>query len=146
MRTADAPMTELSPNVADKIRISFEKQAFMTSVGATLSDLGPGICTIKAPVSDAFAQQHGFAHAGLTFALGDSAAGYAALTVMPDDAEVLTIEMKINLLAPANGSLVATGRVLKPGHRLIVVQADVHAYIGETEKHVAALQGTMIPV
>jgi uncharacterized protein (TIGR00369 family) len=94
-------------------------------------------------VLPAFSQQHGYGHAGVTFALGDTAAGYAALSVKPEGAEVLTAEMKVNLVAPAKGDrLVAEGRVVRPGRRLVVVSAEVRA--GETL--VALLQGTMIPV
>ena len=92
-------------------------------------------------------QQHGYAHAGLAFALGDSAAGYSALSVMAAEAEVLTTEMKINLVAPAAGArLIATGEVVKPGRRLVVVRARVEAE-GDSgaRRLVAVLQGTMIP-
>lgn len=117
----------------------------MQSLGASLRSLAPGQCVIEAPIRPESSQQHGFAHAGVTFALGDSAAGYAALGLMPDGAEVLTVEMKINLLAPARGDrLVATGRVIRPGRRLSVVTAEVWAEAGDTRTHVAQLQGTMI--
>lgn len=92
-------------------------------------------------------QQQGHGHAALTFALGDTAAGYAALSVMPEGAEVLTAEIKINLLAPAQGDrLVAEGRVIKPGRRLVVVQADVFAETADARRQIALLTGTMVPV
>jgi uncharacterized protein (TIGR00369 family) len=99
------------------------------------------------PITEASAQQHGFAHAGATFALGDSASGYAALSLMDPGAEVLTVEMKINLIAPASGArLVAEGRVVKPGRRLFVVQSTVRSVAEDgTQRDVALLQGTMIP-
>jgi len=128
---------------AAKVRESFARQALMTTFGAEIRALAPGRCTIAAPVTGHVTQQHGVAHAGLTFALGDSAAGYAALTLMDETIEILTVEMKINLLAPATGAdLVATGEVVRPGHRLIVVRAEVTGKSGP----VALLQGTMIPV
>ncbi len=128
---------------AAKVRESFSRQALMTTFGAEMRNIAPGRCVIAAPVTGAVTQQHGVAHAGLTFALGDSAAGYAALTLMDEAAEVLTVEMKINLLAPATGpALVATGEVVRAGRRLVVVRAEV---TGETGP-VALLQGTMIPV
>lgn len=140
-------MTTLDPDIARKVCESFARQAFMTSIGAELAELSAGRCVIRAGIGAAFTQQHGFAHAALTFALGDSAAGYAALSTMAQEAEVLTTEMKINLLAPAQGDyLIAEGRVLKPGRRLVIVQSDVFAQDGDTRRHVAALQGTMIPV
>jgi uncharacterized protein (TIGR00369 family) len=87
------------------------------------------------------------AHAGLTFALGDSASGYAALSMMDAGHEVMTAEMKINMLAPGKGDFLrATGKVIKLGRRLIVVTAEVHAIDGDTETLVALLQGTMVPV
>ena len=138
-------MTGFAPRFAGydtKVRASFARQALMATFGAEMRALAPGRCVIAAPVSDRVTQQHGVAHAGLTFALGDSAAGYAALTLMDEAAEVLTVEMKINLLAPATGpELVATGEVVRPGRRLIVVTAEVTGEAGP----VALLQGTMIP-
>lgn len=131
-----------------RIRDSFDRQGMMTSLGATLSDITAGRVTITAPIRPETSQQHGFAHAGMTFALGDSAAGYSALTTMPEGAEVLTAEMKINLLAPADGlRLVATGEVVKPGRRLVVTRAQVETeYADGNRKLVAVLQGTMVPV
>jgi uncharacterized protein (TIGR00369 family) len=129
----------IQPRVAD----SFARQKMMAAIGAELVHADAGLCRIAAPILPAFTQQHGFGHAALTFSLGDTAAGYAALSVMPDSAEVLTAEMKINLLAPAKGErLVAEGRVLKPGRRLVVIAAEVRA----DDALIAVLQGTMIPV
>ncbi|WP_417522973.1 PaaI family thioesterase [Marinovum sp.] len=119
----------------------------MTTFGAKLSAIAPGRVEITAPIGPGVLQQHGFGHAGLTFALGDTAAGYAALSLMAEGAEVLTAEIKINLLAPARGqSLRAVGEVLKPGRRLVVVRATVLALDGDRETEIAALQGTMVPV
>lgn len=138
---------KLSPDIAAAIHRSFEAQAMMATLGAKLVAVGPGLARIEAPILPGSLQQHGYAHAGLTFAIGDSAAGYAALGVMPEGSEVLTTEMKINLLAPARGErLIARGRVIKPGRRLVIVQADVHAVEDGQETHVALLTGTMIPL
>lgn len=137
----------LSPQVATRIHESFAAQAMMATLGARLVDVGPGRVRIEAPILPGSRQQHGFAHAGLSFAIGDSAAGYAALSVMPEGYEVLTTEMKIHLLAPAKGELlVAEGRVLRPGRRLVIVEADIHALEDGREAHVARLMGTMIPL
>lgn len=136
----------LDPAIAAKLRASFAAQSIMHTFGAEIVALAPGHVTLAAEAAPHLRQQQGFAHAGLTFALGDSAAGYAALSLMAPEVEVMTVEMKINLLAPASGRLVAEGRVLKPGRRLIVVAADVWAEVGTTRRHVGALQGTMIPV
>lgn len=140
-------MDALSPNIADKVRTSFAKQSFMTSAKAQLDVVEAGKVVISAPVLDGFKQQHGYSHAGLIFSLGDSAAGYAALSVMPEDMEVLTVEMKINLLSPGQGNLTAEGRVLKAGKRLVVVASEVWGD-GQGGKRalVASLQGTMIPI
>ncbi|TBX28996.1 PaaI family thioesterase [Nioella sediminis] len=131
-----------------RIRDSFDKQGLMTSLDARIDSIAPGRVVISAPIRPEASQQHGFAHAGLTFALGDSAAGYSALTTMAEGAEVLTAEMKINLVAPADGArLIATGEVIKPGRRLVVTRATVETeYPDGTRKLVAVLQGTMVPV
>jgi len=130
-----------------RIYASFSAQAMMTTLGARLVSLAPGLSRIEAPILPGSRQQHGFGHAGLTFAIGDSAAGYAALSVMADNHEVLTSEMKIHLLAPAKGDLlIAEGRVIKPGRRLVIVQADVYALDAGQQTHVALLTGTMIPI
>ncbi len=130
-----------------RIRDSFARQSMMETLGARISSITPGEVIITAPILDTSRQQQGFAHAALTFAIGDSAAGYSALTLLPADQEVMTAEIKVNLLAPGAGDyLRATGRVIKPGRRLVVVSAEVHAVTGESEKLLAVLQGTMIPV
>lgn len=137
----------LSPQTEARIRESFAAQSMMATLGARLVRVARGRVRIEAPILPGSRQQHGFAHAGLSFAIGDSAAGYAALSVMAEGQEVLTTEMKIHLLAPAKGEmLVAEGRVLRPGRRLVIVEADIHALEGGREAHVARLLGTMIPL
>jgi uncharacterized protein (TIGR00369 family) len=128
---------------AAKVRRSFALQDMMRTIGAELVTIEPGHVIIAAPIRDALRQQHGFAHAALTFAIGDSAAGYAALSLMSAENEVLTVEMKINLLAPARGdALLAKGRVLRPGRRLLTVASDI---FGEPDGvHVATMLGTMM--
>ncbi len=131
----------------EKVRDSFARQDFMTTIGARLTHIDPGKVVIEAPILPQMRQQHGFAHAALAFAIGDSAAGYAALSLMDADDEVLTAEMKINLMAPASGErLIATGHVIRAGRRLNVVTASVVARDGGTETEIALLQGTMITV
>lgn len=130
-----------------RIRASFDSQTMMQTFGATLDAVAPGRVTISAPILPGSRQQHGAGHAALAFGLGDSAAGYAALTMMPEGAEVMTAEMKINLMAPAMGErLTAEGRVIRAGRRLTVVSAEVWAHDGDRRKQVALLQGTMISV
>ncbi len=130
-----------------RIRESFARQTMMETLGASLAEIALGQITITAPILPTVLQQQGAGHAGLAFSLGDSAAGYAALSQMPEGAEVMTVEMKINLMSPALGErLIATGRVIRPGRRIMVVAADVWAETEGARKHVAMLQGTMIPV
>lgn len=131
----------------DRIHASFGAQSLMTTFGATLGEVGAGHICITAPILPLALQQQGFGHAGLAFAIGDSAAGYAALTMLPLDMEVVTAEIKINLLAPARGDrLIATGKVIKAGKRLCVVTAEVHAEADGVRTLIAILQGTMVPV
>ena len=119
----------------------------MRTLGAEVISVEAGRVVIAAPILPTSLQQQGAGHAGLAFSIGDSAAGYAALTTLPEGAEVMTVEMKINLMSPALGDrLVAEGRVIRAGRRIVVVGADVFAETGGARKHVAMLQGTMIPV
>jgi len=141
-------MTEtLDPAVSGKIHASFARQGLMRTMGARIDHLAPGRAVLSLPVGDTVSQQHGFAHAGASFALGDSAAGYSALALLPVEAEVLTVEMKINLIAPAAGRrLIATGEVVRNGRKLIVTRAGVMAEQADgSQREVAILQGTMIP-
>lgn len=134
-------------DIKTRISNSFARQSMMQTFGAEIANISDGEVIITAPILASSRQQHGVAHAALTFAIGDTAAGYSALTKLPTDQEVMTAEIKINLLAPATGDyLRATGKVIKPGRRLIVVSAEVHAITDGQEKLVAILQGTMVPV
>ena len=137
----------LDPKIDTKIQTSFGKQSLMATLGARLVKINAGAVEIEAAITPTTLQQQGFAHAGLTFALGDSAAGYSALSLMALDQEVLTTEMKIHLLAPGAGEkLIARGRGIKPGRRLVIVQSDVFAVQDGKERHIALLTGTMMPV
>ena len=129
-----------------KISQSFEQQAFMKTLGAQLELVEHGKVIISVRLKRSMMQQHGFGHAGVTFSIGDSAAGYAALTQMGENQEVLTSEMKIHLLSPADGKILkAVGSVLKIGKRLIVVKSDIYSIKDEKEKMVATMLGTMVP-
>ena len=133
---------------AKRIRIydSFAAQSMMATLGAKLCDVSDGSVRIEAPILPGALQQQGFGHAGLTFSIGDSAAGYAALTCLSLDMEVVTAEIKINLMAPARGEkLIAVGKLVKPGKRLCVVTSEVFAVENGEEKLIAILQGTMVP-
>jgi len=128
-----------------RIRDSFAKQGLMTTLGASLGHIAPGAVEILLVPSPAISQQHGFVHAGAVSAIADSAAGYSALSLMPEGAGVLTTEFKINLVAPAVGErLVARGRVVKPGRTLTLTQSDVFAVSNGQERLVALLTATMM--
>lgn len=136
-----------NPDYDTEIRASFARQGMMNTLHGEMLEVAPGLCRIAAPITEAVKQQHGLAHGGLIFALGDSAAGYAALSVLAPGQEVVTSELKIHYLAPGLGQrLIATGRVIKPGRRLVIVRADVVAQDGTRETDVATLIGTMVPV
>jgi uncharacterized protein (TIGR00369 family) len=112
-----------------RTRASFARQRFMATLGARLTRCEPGLCEIELDWSEALVQQHGFVHAGATTSIADSAGGYAAYTLMPADAAVLSVEFKVNLLAPAKGQrFVARGRVVRPGRRLTVCELEVQAF------------------
>ncbi|EDQ04989.1 hypothetical protein DSM14862_00797 [Sulfitobacter indolifex] len=137
----------MNDTIERRVRESFASQTMMQTLGARIIEVQPGLVRVSAPILPSAMQQQGFGHAGLTFSIGDSAAGYAALSMLPPDVDVVTSEIKINLLAPARGDrLVATGRVVKPGRRLCVVTAEVHAENDGETKLIAILQGTIVPV
>lgn len=133
--------TPRDENFEVRIRESFARQQVMATIGAALTRVAPGEVEITLPYRSDLTQQHGFMHAGIVATIGDSACGYAAFTLMPADAGVLSIEYKINLLAPARGERFrAVGRVVKPGRTITVVNAEVWA----DTKLVATLTGTMM--
>jgi uncharacterized protein (TIGR00369 family) len=114
--------------MAARVRASFERQAMMATLGARLSAVGPGRVELIVDHDDRFTQQHGFMHAGAVAAVLDSACGYAAFTVMPPDAAVLTATYTINLLAPAAGRrFVMTGEVVRAGRTLVVCRGEASA-------------------
>ena len=130
-----------------RIHDSFSRQSLMATFGATLGIVTPGAVTIHAPILPLALQQAGLGHGGLVFSLGDSAAGYSALTLLSAEQEVVTSELKINFIGPAKGDeLIARGQVIRNGKRLIVVTAEVTARTGADETLIAILQGTMVPV
>lgn len=147
MKTDTTP-PRIGPATEAKVRASFASQSLMRLFSAVIREIAPGAVQIAAPIGPDVRQQHGVAHAALAFALGDTAAGFAALTLMPADAEVMTAEMAIHLLAPAEGArLLARGTVLRAGRRLTVVRAEVEAERDGGERTlVAVLTGTMVPV
>jgi uncharacterized protein (TIGR00369 family) len=140
-------VTAPDPAYADRIARSFAKQGIMSTFGASLLRVAPGEVDIALVVGPAVSQQHGFVHAGAIATIADSAAGYAALTLMPATVGVLTAEFKINLMSPGKGErLVASGRVVKPGRLLTIAQAEVHAESGGVRKLIALLTATLVAV
>jgi len=137
--------TPPNPDFAARVCDSFARQAAMRLIGAVMTEVVPGRVTIALPVRDDLTQQHKFVHGGVVGMIADSAGGYAAFTLMPADASVLTVEYKINMLAPATGeTLVARGEVLKPGRTISVVRADVFGVTVGKEKLVATMQQTLM--
>ena len=139
---------QASPEVRRRVQDSFDLQGLMSHLGARLAHIGSGRVHIVLPVRPELTQQHGYVHAGATSTIADSAGGYAALTLFDEDSEVLTVEYKINLLAPAAGDhLEAIGTVLKPGRTLTVCQLEVYGVQNDgTRKLVANGQQTLIRV
>ena len=128
-----------------RVRESFSRQGFMRHLGAEVTKLGPGECEIQVPYREEMTQQHGYFHAGVSGAMADSACGYAAYTLMAKDASVLTVEYKMNLLAPAQGEeLIARGRVVRSGKTLKICAADVYVLKGGEEVHCATMLSTVM--
>ena len=139
--------TPKDPEYEARVRASFGAQGLMVTLGASLVRVSPGQVEISLPASKALSQQHGFVHAGALASIADSAAGYAALTLMPPGAGVLTTEFTINLLAPGIGErMIARGRVIKAGRTLTLAQTDVFAIREDVEKHIALLTATLMTV
>jgi len=140
-------MIARNPDYEAVVRASFAVQGLMAHYGAELARVEAGAVDIAVPFCAALSQQHGYFHAGVTSAIADTACGYAALTLMPAGSEVLTVEFKINLLAPARGDeLVARGRVVRSGRTLTVCQGDVYGVGAEGELHCATMVATVIRV
>lgn len=133
------------PNYAARVRDSFERQQVMAWIGAQLTLLAPGRCEITLPRKPELTQQHGYIHGGIIGTIGDTAGGYAAFTLMPHDASVLTVEYKMNIMAPGDGeTLIARGEVIRAGRSLVVARADVFAVKGGRETHCASLLQTLM--
>lgn len=133
------------PNFEARVASSFHRQKLMETIGAALTRVAPGEVEIELPFSNDLTQQHGYMHAGIITAIADSACGYASLTLSPAGAEVLTVEYKVNFLAPAHGTrLVARGRVIRNGRTISVCEGEVLAMSGGVEVRVAKMLATMI--
>lgn len=135
----------VNPNFARDVRESFAAQRVMALLDASMIGLEPGLVEISLPYRDDLTQHNGFLHAGIVTTILDSACGCAALTLMPEGANVLSVEFKVNLLLPAVGdTFTARGRVVRSGRNLKVCQGDVYAHTGLEVKHVALMTATMM--
>lgn len=138
-------MTALDPRAEERCRNSFMRQPAMTTIGASVLSVAAGEVELVMPFSEKLTQQHGFVHAGVITMLCDTACGFAALSLMPEDAAVLTTEFKVNLLSPAKGErFIAHGRVVRPGKKLMVCLGEVFAEEAGERKQVALMTASMM--
>jgi uncharacterized protein (TIGR00369 family) len=134
-------------NFRERVRASFARQQIMATLGIEMVHLEPGEVHLTMPPNPAYSQQHGFMHAGIITTALDSACGYAAFSLMPTQAAVLTVEFKTNLLAPAKGDrFVFRAHVVKPGRTLTICEARALALEGSKEKLVATMTGTLMAI
>jgi uncharacterized protein (TIGR00369 family) len=133
--------TPADPEFAARIRDSFARQKAMALIGARLAAVEPGRVEVELPFRDDLTQQKGFVHGGILGMIADSACGYAAFSLMPAGCSLVTVEYKINILAPARGAVVARGEVVKPGRTLTVARAEVYSREG---RHIATMQQTLM--
>lgn len=139
------PYLPADPAYAERVRDSFGRQRVMASLGADILRIAPGEVELTMPYRVEFTQQHGFLHAGTVTTMIDSACGYAAFSLMPADAAVLTVELKVNLLAPAKGEHFRfCGHVMKAGRTISNVRGEAYAVDGGREKLIATMDGTMM--
>ncbi len=137
--------TPLTPTKLAEVHASFARQGLMRLVGASLTEVAPGRCTIELPFSEIVSQQQGFFHGGIIAAVGDNAGGYAALSLMSEGSEVVTLEYKVNFLRPAAGErLVAEALVLRAGRQVTVARIDVSIVQGDRRVLCAALQQSLM--
>lgn len=138
-------MPALDAEAERRCRNSFARQQAMTTIGASILSVAAGEVELAMPFSEKYTQQHGFIHAGIITMLCDTACGFAALSLMPDDAAVLTTEFKVNLLSPAKGErFIANGRVVRPGKKLMVCLGEVFAEEAGRRKQVALMTASMM--
>lgn len=135
----------LNPEFESRVRVSFKTQSIMDTIGASMTRVAVGEVDIELPFRPDLGQQNGYIHAGVIATILDSACGYAAYTLIPETANMLTVEFKINLLRPAVGDrFIARGRVVKPGKTLTVCTGEVVAVNSEGEKEVAVMTSTLM--
>jgi uncharacterized protein (TIGR00369 family) len=135
------------PHFAQRVRASFQQQTVMMAIGASVRSVAPGAVEIELPFRADLCQQDGFLHAGIVTTVVDSACGYAAYTLMPAHARVLSVEFKINFLAPAVGdSFIARGKVARAGRTVTVCTGEVIAQSQDAQRVIALMQATMMAV
>ena len=133
------------PHFEARVKASFARQQAMNTLGIEIADLRAGEIELRMPQTPAYTQQHGFTHAGIIATALDSACGYAAFSLMPEDAAVLTVEFKTNLIAPAKGEyFLFRGRVVKPGRTITVCESRAFAVEFGQERLVATMTGTLM--
>lgn len=135
------------PHYRDRVRESFDKQGLMKTLGAELTAIRPGFCEIRMPYGEGLTQQHGFFHAGGLAAIVDTAGGYAGFTLFDESDGILTVEFKVNLVAPATGeAVIARGEVIRPGRTLCVTKGEVVSVVDGEEKVCALMQQTLMRI
>lgn len=141
------PFQPRDPDYRARVEASFKRQQVMETLGIRIRDLEPGRITLEMPFAAAYTQQHGFLHAGILSTGLDSACGYAAFSLMDKEAAILTVEFKVNLLAPAEGeTFLFQGEVLKPGRTLTVCEGKAFALLGRQKKLIASMTGTLMAI
>jgi uncharacterized protein (TIGR00369 family) len=137
----------MSSAIEERIRAAFARQSFMAHLGAELTRVERGLAELTVRRNDRLLQQHGFMHAGVTTSVLDTACGVAALSVMDEESGVLSVEFKVNLLAPASGeSFLARGEVLREGRTIVVCRGDAFSLDGDSPRLIAVMQATMMAV
>jgi len=135
----------LDSNYQERLKSNFSRQKFMHYIGAKLVEIRPGYCEIHIPYKSELCQQHSFFHAGVIGTVADNTGGYAAFTLMPADSSILTVEYKLNLIAPGDGELlIARGQVIKSGHTLTICRSEVFVVKNGTETLCATSLMTLI--
>lgn len=138
-------ITISDPDYAARVRRAFEGQPYMHFIGAEMTGLSPGSCEIRLPYRPELSQHDGFFHGGVIGAIADNACGFASYTVAAAEQSILTVEYKMNIVSPGIGeALAARGRIVKPGRRLVIAQADVYAIRDGREKLVATSLSTLM--
>ncbi len=143
----DTGFKPYDPDYKSKVETSFAKQHAMHTLGIQLTDVRPGVLELEMPYSEKLTQQNGFIHAGIITTALDSACGYAAFSLMKPETQVLTVEFKTNLLAPAQGTyFIFRAKVLKPGRTLTISEAKAYAVTASSEKLIASMTATLMAI